>query len=228
MRLVHPGIFTTATLAMIAMAISAHAQDAPPAKPMTIVIHEAGPAWKSGEPPQAQDLNTHFAYVGEAFNQGRLIAYGTQTDAVRGYYLLKTADSEVVKSFIDQDPAVKSGVLRSAATVGWGVLINAFAANRKDERFFLMFYKPGANWVKGKMLAGQNIGAHLSYIADQTKKGIVVAGGPASAGDEGIYVIRAASREAADAFTAADPGVMSGTFKPEVIGWNVIAMQPLR
>lgn len=220
--------FLAATIATAAIGAAAHAQSAPQPVPMTIVIHEAGPAWKPGKPPQEQDLDPHFGYVGEIFKQGRLIAYGTQTDAVRGYYILNTADPAKVKAFVDGDPAIKKGVLKAAGTLGWGVLINAFATNQKGESFFLMRYKPGASWMKGKPLTEQNTSAHFGYITEQTKKGVVVAGGPKSTADEGIYVIRAADKAAANAFIAADPGVASGVFKPVALGWSVIAMQPAK
>ena len=212
----------------IAFATIAFAQSAPQPMPMTIVIHEAGPAWRPGKPPQEQDLNPHFGYVGDVFKKGTLVAYGTQSDAVRGYYVLRTADPGAIKAFVDADPAVKSGVLKQAGTIGWGVLINAFAPNQKGESFFLMRYKPGAKWVKDQPLTKQDIGAHFAYITEQTKKGIVVAGGPSATADEGIYVIRAADKAAADAFVAADPGVTSGVFAPVALGWNVIAMQPVK
>jgi uncharacterized protein YciI len=215
-----------AAIAITVASIGAAVAQAP--KPMTIVVHEAGSAWKVGKAAQEQDLGPHFGYVGEQFKAGRVVAYGTQADAIRGYYVLNTADTAEIKAFVDNDPGVKSQVLKHTDTLGWGVLINGFAANKKDEGFYLLRYAPGRNWVKGKPLTEQNIKHHFGYITDLAQTGVVVAGGPRVGADEGFYVIRAKDKSAADAFIAADPGVTSGIFRPVALGWTVIAMQPAK
>jgi hypothetical protein len=215
-------------IAAIALASSittdSRAQSAPPPSPMTIVIYEAGLAWKEGKPPAEQNMGLHFAYVGELFKAGKVVAYGPQTDAVRGFYVLAGAEPSVADSFIKGDPSVKTGVLKPASRLSWGVAVNGFAPDKKGESYFIMRYAAGPNWVKGKTLTEQAIGPHFGYMIEQAKKGVVIAAGPSMAGDEGLYVVRG-SKAGVDALIAADPGVKDGLFKPQVFGWNVLAMQ---
>jgi uncharacterized protein YciI len=105
------------------------------------------------------------------------------------------------------------------------VLIDAFAPKMEGQSYFILRYRPGARWIAGKSLTEQDIGAHLGYITEKTKAGMVVAGGPRRAGDEGIYLVRLANAEQAEGFVAADPGVAAGIFKPEIIAWNVLGMR---
>lgn len=207
------------------IAVSAVAQNAPPPKPMTVVIYQAGPKWMQGKPAQEQNLAGHFAYADKQFKSGSLIAYGTQADAVRGFYVLNGGDETLSKNFIATDPAtIKDKVLAREDVLHWNVVINAFSASTPGQQYFLLRYKPGANWVKGKHLSEQNIGAHFGYIMEHVGKQ-VIAGGPLSSNEEGLYVISAPDHTAADAFIAADPGVREGIFKPVVIAWNLINMQ---
>lgn len=217
-----------ATIAGFVIALSmstlALAQSAPPPTPMTIVIDEAGPAWKQGRPMAEQNMGPHLGYVGELFKAGKIVAYGTQTDAVRGYYVLAGAEPSVAENFIKGDPGIRDGVLKNASHFGWGVAVNGFAPNKKGESYFIMRYAPGSKWVQGKTVTEQAIGPHFGYMIEKSKTGLVVAAGPSLAGDEGIYVVRG-SKADVDKLIADDPGVKAGIFKPQVFGWNVLAMQ---
>lgn len=209
------------------MTVLAVAQSSPPPVPMTIVIYEAGPAWKEGKPPAEQNLGPHFGYVGALFKAGKVVAYGTQTDAVRGFYVLTGADASTVDGFIKDDPGIKDGILKPVSRPTWSVAVNGFAPNKQDESYFIMRYAAGPSWVKGRPLTEQAVGPHFGYMIDLSKKGVVVAAGPSMADDEGLYVVRGSKIEV-DALIAADPGVKDGLFKPQVFGWNVLAMQASR
>lgn len=212
------------TLAAAAAAFGAASAQSPQPTPMTIVVHEGGANWKADVAPQEQ-LGPHFAYVGDVFKRGDLLAFGTQTDALRGYYVLKTGDSAKVKKFVDEDPAIKGKIVKNAGALGWAVLINNFAAPAPGQAFYILRYKPGVAWVKGKSLLQQDVAAHFGYIAEQAGKKVIVAAGPRSDADEGFYVAAAGAEAEIDQMIANDPGVTSGLFAPEVISWSVIAMQ---
>jgi uncharacterized protein YciI len=198
--------------------------ETPQVTPMTIVIYEASTGWKQGVAPEKQDLGPHFGYVGGLFKEGKVIAFGPQTDAVRGFYVLKGADKSVADGFIAGDPGIKDDIFKPVARLGWGVAVNAFHENMKGDTFFILRYKPGPNWIKDKPVTEQDIGAHFGYMVEQAKKGTVLAAGPAMAGDEGLYVAKG-SKADIYALMAADPGITAGIFAPEVFGWNVLGMQ---
>jgi uncharacterized protein YciI len=209
---------TTAAIAPTAV------KSAPAPTPMTLVIYEAGSAWKQGEAPEKQNLGPHFGYVGELFKAGKIVAFGPQTDAVRSYYILKGAEPAIADEFVKNDPGFKEDIFKPVAELGWAVAVNAFQPNMKDHSYFILRYKPGSNWVAGKTVAEQDIGAHFGYMIEQSKIGVVLAAGPAMAGDEGLYVVQG-SRADIDKLVAADPGVTAGIFAPQIFGWNVLGMQ---
>lgn len=199
--------------------------DAMKPTPMTIVVYEAGANWKDGKAPNEQDLGPHFGYVADKLKDGTLVANGLQTDAIRGYYVVGSGDPAVVKDYLDNDPALKGGVLKVAEQIGWGVLIKAFAPAKPGEAYFILRYTPGKSWEAGKSLMDQAIGPHFSYITEKAKAGMIVGGGPNLSADGGIYIVKLADKSAAKAFVAHDPGVKSGVFAPSIIGWNVLNMQ---
>jgi uncharacterized protein YciI len=211
-------------MSLTTAAIAPTQAQAPQVTPMTIVIYEAGPGWLKDVPPEKQNLGAHFGYVGGLFKDGQVIAFGPQTDAVRGYYVLRGADASVADSFIAGDPGIKDNIFKPVARLGWGVAVNAFHENMKGDTYFILRYKPGPKWVKGKTVAEQDIGPHFGYMIEQSKKGLILAAGPAMAGDEGLYVAKG-SKADVDTLIAADPGITSGIFAPDVFGWNVLGMQ---
>lgn len=212
---------------MLASAPATAVEPTPP-KPMSIVIYVGSTNWKVGQPIGEQDIGPHIEYMSKLFEQGTLIANGPQigSDPLRGYYVFNTGDKQKIQSIIKADPAVKTKVLKALEVVTWAVLINQFAGNKEGEQFYLLRYKPGANWISGKPLSEQNIGEHFNYITAQTKQGTVVAGGPNANGKEGLYIICAANKNQAESFIAKDPGVAAGIFAPVMIEWEVLQMQP--
>ena len=214
---------------LIAGAGLATAQDAPPPPtPMTIVVYEAGPAFKAGRPLNEQPLGPHLGYVAERFKAGDVVAYGTEAGkTVRGYYVLKGAEPEVAKSFVVNDPGVTAHVLRPATSHVWQVIINGFSTSTPGQAFTILRMTPGPKWVKGKPLIEQDVQAHFGYMVAQAKAGVVIAAGPDGSGQQGWYVLNG-DVAAANRLLADDPGTRSGVLKPVVVAWNVIAMQPTR
>ena len=68
-------------------AASSMAQGAPPPTMMTIVVDEAGPAWKRGRPLEEQNMGPHLGYVDGLFKTGKVIAYGAQGESTEVFFL---------------------------------------------------------------------------------------------------------------------------------------------
>lgn len=96
----------------------------------TILIYEAGPSWKAGQPVSAQDLAPHLGYVSKAFAEGRVIAYGTEDSqtVVRGYYVLRGAG--VADAFAADDPGLRSPLYGRAGNHGLPARVASSALHR--------------------------------------------------------------------------------------------------
>ena len=192
---------------------------------LTVLIYEAGPNWKAGEPPQNQDLGGHFGYMKDLFDRGVLVANGPTLDDGRGFYLLHPDAATGIDAIVAADPGVTSGVLRKVSDTPWTILFEQIGREVGGNKLFLLDYAPGPRWQAGKPLTGQNIGAHVKYVQGKFGEGVVLAGGPAGQG--GRYLIDAADETAARAFVAADPGVTGGVFAPKIRPWQTFNRQGL-
>ncbi|HET6970242.1 MAG TPA: YciI family protein [Phenylobacterium sp.] len=84
---------------------------APTPTGLYICIYKAGPNWKVGQPPAAQDLRAHGAYMMRLFNEGRLLAGGPLTDADGGLAIVRAATPDDAKAIFAVDPAIVNGVM---------------------------------------------------------------------------------------------------------------------
>lgn len=62
--------------------------------------------------------------------------------------------------------------------------------------------------------------AHLAYVEDLRKRGLVWAGGPFTDGEGGLVIYSAGSLEEARRLLEADPLVTSGARRTELHPWN--------
>lgn len=188
--------------------------------PMSFIVYEPGSEWNAELPPDQQDLQDHFAFVGKKTDEGKLRAFGMQADEVRGFYLLNGIDGEA--EFVATDPGATKGVLSHAKTIGWGVLFDKLSDVQKPTPMSVVWYEPGNAWEKGKPLNEQNIEEHVDYINDNVGNGIVVMGGPLLNGNGGAYLLTETDQQALADFVAKDPGVSSGVFSPRIMGWVLL------
>ncbi len=207
---------------------SAFGQASPQPTSMTIVIDEAGPAWKQGRPFAEQNLGPHFGYVTSLFQAGKIIAFGTEAgEVVRGYYLLAGGGNDVATSFVGNDPAVKESILKVTETHIISAVVNAIPKMEDHQAYTILRMQPGPGWIAGKPLVEQDIKAHFGFMIEQAKAGIVIAAAPDASGQEGWYILRG-DKTVADRLLASDPATKNGVLKPIVLGWNVVGMQPTR
>ena len=205
-----------------AAASAAAAQDP---RHVTLLIYEAGPGWNTAVPPDRQELAAHFAYVGKALADGRIQAYGLQSDAIRGFYLFNSSDPDAVEAFTQSDPGVSASILKAVEKLDWTLAIDALPPLQPSDVLQMLKYRQGPRWVAGKSLFEQDIAEHLKYVTAAAQSGLVVGGGPVSNG-EGLYLLRTDNAEVAANFIARDPAVIAGIFSPVAVGWNILAMAP--
>ena len=70
----------------------------------------------------------------------------------------------------------------------------------------------------------QILGAHVTYLAEQTEAGVVVLAGRTQVADEssfGLVIFEAETEAAARAFMADDPGVQRGLMRAELFPYRI-------
>jgi uncharacterized protein YciI len=195
------------------------------APPLQTVVLEGGPQWKVGEPPEKQDLASHFSYVKKLFGDGTLIANGPTMDDFRGLYVYKVKDRAELDQITNNDPALKSGVLKLVSVETWDLGIENMGASVGAEPLFVLHYLPGAKWRPNVAITKQEgFAKTIEYVTKYSEAGKVLAAGPVS-DTKARVIMSAASAAAARAFADQDPGVLSGLIKIEVKPWAPLMRQ---
>src|SRR5262245_18052259 len=88
---------------------------------------------------------------------------------------------------------------------------------------YAFIYAPGPQWLTGRPVPEQNLGAHRAYMADLYARGRVLLGGPfLDDTGGGIALLRAKGRYEATALLAADPAIREGVFTGVVRRWHAV------
>lgn len=88
----------------------------------------------------------------------------------------------------------------------------------------LVLFSPGPNWIEGQPVVNQDhavITAHLIRMRDLYDKGILIFGGPARTGFEGVALVEAESGAAATDLMHDDPAVQAG-----ILIFRVLELSP--
>ncbi len=95
---------------------------------------------------------------------------------------------------------------------------------------FAIFYRPGPRWKAGLPMRKQALREHAEYYRAALGRGQVFAGGALAKIDGGLAILRMSSLDEAEAFLAADPALLNGTFVGEVHAWTprFVADGPLK
>jgi uncharacterized protein YciI len=202
---------------------------APAPKTLFTLSYVAGKNWKKGKPPQEQDLKTHFEYVGNLFKRGKLVTNGIYGDEIRGLYALAVANEAEAKAIAAEDPAVKNGVLSLDGVAQWMVMMDGFGATvDKDRSLFVLDYTGGSAWVANRSPMEQDLKGHFDYVGGKLADGTLLAAGHVPEINHGRYIIAASSKDQAEAFVAADPGVQSNVLKVlSVRPWMALQRQSI-
>ena len=84
-----------------------------------------------------------------------------------------------------------------------------------------MWYLVLSRWVGDRSEAGKYINDHLQFQYENHQAGNILFSGPTADMSTGIFVIRAASRQEAEAIADADPFHVHGLRAYEMLDWEV-------
>ncbi len=90
------------------------------------------------------------------------------------------------------------------------------------KKCFVLLYRPGPNWLKGKPVSDQPLEDHLDYMLTLKSEGIVTMGGPFEDSSGGLGITEVADIKEAQELVKWDPAVRVGTLIAEVIEWRRI------
>ncbi len=89
-------------------------------------------------------------------------------------------------------------------------------------KHFVLLYRPGPNWVKGKPVSDQPLKDHLDYMLTRNSEGIVTMVGPFEDSSGGLGIVEAADIEEAQELVDWDPAIRQGTLTADVFEWRRI------
>ena len=90
------------------------------------------------------------------------------------------------------------------------------------KRDFVILYRPGSAWIKGKPFFEQKLTEHGGYMAKLLGEKKLVKGGPYLDNAGGMAIVKAADMKEANAILAEDPAVKSKVFEGTVHPWLVV------
>jgi uncharacterized protein YciI len=186
--------------------------DAPKMVQFQMALLKKGPKWDgTAESQRGQILRQHFANV----------------MSLLGIFILRASSDDEAKTWVDADPAVKTGLFAAEIHPWWSQDIFKNANSPlKLSTVYLAFLKRGPNRKEGdgetpeiKELQKAHI-ANIERLAGMKK---IIAAGPF--GDDGalrgIFVFRVASMQEAQELSATDPMIKIGRLAVELHPWQV-------
>ncbi len=195
-----------------------------------------------GEPaPPGTDgaavMQAHLASMTELASRRQLVGAGPIADRespLRGVFILDVATRAEAERIANDDPAVKAGRLKPVV-LAWfaekGVGDGYFERTAgkpdvevpmADYQFGLLMRGPKADAIPADQL-GEIQKGHMAHIGRMAEQGTLVAAGPFQDGGDyrGIFVLRAASLDAARALAGQDPAVQAGRMRLDLFPWKV-------
>ena len=139
-------------------------------------------------------------------------------DDFHGLYVFNAGGESAVRSILDMDQGLKSGVLSEVKVESWQLFMENLGADVGENMLFVLNYNPGPAWVAGKTLLQQDIEQHLKHVGGMLEKGKLLAGGPVTK-TQGRYIIVAENTAMAYQMIGDDPAVQANTFIVQVKPW---------
>jgi uncharacterized protein len=203
--------------------------------PKLVQFHMAllkqGPKWETTPAVERNKImQQHLANVLSMFDSRKAVIAGPMGDDtdVAGIFILRAQSAEEAKTWVDADPAVKSGLFVAEMHPWWSedIFKKANMSPPKFETVYLGFLKKGPNRKDGddQVPEIQELQkAHIANIQRLAKLGKLVVAGPF--GDDGvlrgIFVFRVGSLAEAQELCATDPMIKIDRLKVELHPWNV-------
>jgi len=225
-------ILAVAVISLLAMAstISAQQKEEHKLVQFQMAILKKGPKWAdTKEADRSSIFKQHLANVIAMLDSGKAIIagpFGDDTD-LAGIFILRAKSTEEGKAWVDEDPAVKAGLLVAEMHPWWSEdIFKKAVMPLKMNTVYLGFLKKGPNRKEGdgKTPEIQELQkAHLANInrLAETKK--LVAAGPF--GDEGelrgLFVFRVGSLKEAEELAGTDPMIKIDRLRLELHPWKV-------
>jgi uncharacterized protein YciI len=96
----------------------------PKPRPVYWIDYQRGPAWPAGQPAPRQALHDHQVYLQRLMESGQLLIAGLFRDeAGGGIAVLDCSDEAAARQMMEEDPAVRSGLLQ-ATLRPWQMVFN--------------------------------------------------------------------------------------------------------
>jgi len=195
-----------------------------------MAIMKKGPELVSTkEPERNQILQQHLANVVSLLESGKAVIigpFGDDTD-LAGIFILRASSTAEAKSWVDDDPAVKAGLMVPEMHPWWSEdIFKKSNLPLKLNIVYFAFLKKGPNRKEGddKNPEIQELQkAHIANIQRLAAMKKLIAAGPfGDNGDlRGIFVLRVASLKEAQDLCATDPMVKSGRLVIELHPWRI-------
>jgi uncharacterized protein YciI len=195
-----------------------------------MAIMKKGPALVSTKERERNQIRQqHLANVLSLLESGKAVITGPFDDEtdLAGIFILRASSTAEAKSWVDDDPAVKAGLMVPEMHPWWSEDIFKKANSPlKLNPVFFAFLKKGPNRKDGDDKNPEIQELQKAHIANiqrlaATKK-LIVAGPFGDNGDlRGIFVLRVASLKEAQDLCATDPMVKSGRLVVELHPWRI-------
>lgn len=195
-----------------------------------MAIMKKGPKWDTTKDEERGPiLQQHLANVLSLYKSGKLAVagpFGDDTNLV-GIFIVRTASADEAKSWVNDDPAVKAGLMAHEFHPWWSEdIFKKPNLPMKLDTFYFGFLKKGPNRKDDDDKDPQIQELQKAHIANIVRlaglKKIVVAGPFGDDGElRGIFVFRVSSLKEAQDLSATDPMIKIDRLRIELHPWKV-------
>ena len=195
-----------------------------------MAIMKKGPKWDTTrDEERGPILQQHLANVLSMYESGKLAIAGPFGDDTNlaGIFVVRTASADEAKSWVNDDPAVKAGLMAPEFHPWWSEdVFKKPNLPMKLDTFYFGFLKKGPNRKDGDDKDPQIQELQKAHIANIVRladlKKIVVAGPFGDDGElRGIFVFRVGSLKEAQDLAATDPMIKIDRLRIELHPWKV-------
>lgn len=183
---------------------------------------------------------TWYIGLGDKFDPAKLKAFPAGSlyvvpGGVAHFHWAKSGESIVqinavgptATNYVNQadDPRNKPGALPNAALTGDKSKSSTGGEIKPDEskkEMFIVIYKPGAAWIKGKPVTEQPLQEHGKYLLGLYKSGILRFAGPFTDDTGGAAALEVSDEAEARNLVERDPAVINKIMVYEIRPWRLV------